>query len=78
MSGDKLQDMSLDSRNRSHHPFLRIEEQEALVPDYVKRLSQKASLSGPFTRSTFANIPTAISTHISSVLSVVTSIRSGP
>ena len=41
MSEDKLQDLFLDNRNRSRKPTQRMEELEALVPDYVKRLSQK-------------------------------------
>lgn len=41
MSEDKLQDMFLDNRNRCRQPSSRMEELEALVPDYVKRLSQK-------------------------------------
>ena len=41
MSEDKLQNMFLDGRNRSRQPSLRMEELEALVPDYVKRLSHK-------------------------------------
>ncbi|MBO5014901.1 MAG: helix-turn-helix domain-containing protein, partial [Bacteroidaceae bacterium] len=41
ISEEKLQDMFLDNRNRSRQPSSRMEELEALVPDYVKRLSQK-------------------------------------
>ena len=41
MSEDKLQDLFFDNRNRSRKPTQRMEELEALVPDYVKRLSQK-------------------------------------
>ena len=41
MSEDKLQDLFFDNRNRSRKPTRRMEELEALVPDYVKRLSQK-------------------------------------
>ena len=33
--------MFLDNRNRCRQPSSRMEELEALVPDYVKRLSQK-------------------------------------
>ena len=41
MSEDKLQDLFFDNRSRSRKPSRRMEELEALVPDYVKRLSQK-------------------------------------
>ena len=41
MSEDKLQDLFSDNRNRSRKPTRRMEELEALVPDYVKRLSLK-------------------------------------
>lgn len=41
MSEEKLQEMFLDDRNRSRKPTPRKEELEALVPDYVKRLSRK-------------------------------------
>ena len=41
MSEDKLQDLFFDNRNRSRKPTQRMEELEALVPDYVKRLNQK-------------------------------------
>ena len=41
LSEEKLQDMFLDERNRSRQHSPRMEELEALVPDYVKRLSQK-------------------------------------
>lgn len=41
MSDDKLQDMFLDSTNRNHVPSSRRVELDALVPDYVKRLSKK-------------------------------------
>ena len=41
MSEEKLQDLFFDSRSRSRKPTRRMEELEALVPDYVKRLSQK-------------------------------------
>ncbi len=38
---DKLQEMFLDDCNRSRKPSPRMEELEALVPEYVKRLSRK-------------------------------------
>ena len=41
MSEEKLQEMFLDDCNRSHKPTPRREALEALVPDYVKRLSRK-------------------------------------
>ena len=41
MSEEKLQEMFLDDRNRSRKPTPRKEALEALVPDYVKRLSRK-------------------------------------
>ena len=41
MSEDKLQDLFFDNRSRSRKPTRRMEELEALVPDYVKRLSLK-------------------------------------
>ena len=41
MSEEKLQDLFFDSRSRRRKPTRRMEELEALVPDYVKRLSQK-------------------------------------
>lgn len=41
MSEEKLQDMFLDSTNRSRVPSSRRVELDALVPDYVKRLSKK-------------------------------------
>ena len=41
MREDKLQDLFLDSCNRSRKPSSRMEELEALLPDYVKRLSHK-------------------------------------
>ena len=41
MSEEKLQEMFLDDRNRSRKPAPRKEELDALVPDYVKRLSRK-------------------------------------
>ena len=41
MSEDKLQALFFDNRNRSRKPTQRMEELEAHVPDYVKRLSQK-------------------------------------
>ena len=41
MSEDKLQDLFFDNRSRSRKPSRRMEELEALVPDYLKRLSQK-------------------------------------
>jgi hypothetical protein len=41
MSEEKLQKMFLDDCNRSHKPTPRREALEALVPDYVKRLSRK-------------------------------------
>ena len=41
MSEEKLQEMFLDDCNRSHKPTPRKEALEALVPDYVKRLSRK-------------------------------------
>jgi len=41
MREDKLQDLFLDSCNRSRKPSSRMEELEALIPDYVKRLSHK-------------------------------------
>ena len=41
MSEEKLQDLFFDSRSRSRKPTRRMEELEALIPDYVKRLSQK-------------------------------------
>lgn len=41
LSEEKLQDMFLDSSNRYRKPSPRMEELEALIPDYVKRISQK-------------------------------------
>lgn len=41
MSEVKVQDMFLDECNRSRKASPRIEELEALIPDYVKRLSHK-------------------------------------
>ncbi len=41
MSEEKLQEMFLDNKNRSRTPSPRMEELEALIPDYVKRLSRK-------------------------------------
>ena len=41
MREDKLQDLFLDSCNRSRKPSSRMEELEALLPDYVKRLNHK-------------------------------------
>jgi putative transposon-encoded protein len=41
MSEEKLQEMFLDNQNRSRNPSPRMDELEALVPDYVKRLSRK-------------------------------------
>lgn len=41
MSEDKLQDLFLDGKNRSRVPSSRRTELDALVPDYVKRLSKK-------------------------------------
>ena len=41
MREDKLQEMFLDDCNRSRKPSPRMEELEALVPEYVKRLSRK-------------------------------------
>jgi transposase len=41
MSEEKLQEMFLDDRNRCRKPTPRKEALEALVPDYVKRLSRK-------------------------------------
>ncbi len=41
MSEDKLQDLFLDSKNRSRVPSSRRLELDALIPDYVKRLSKK-------------------------------------
>lgn len=38
---DKLQDMFLDGKNRNRAPSSRRVELDALVPDYVKRLSKK-------------------------------------
>ena len=43
MSEEKLQEMFLDDRNRSRKPTPRKEALEALVPDYVKRLSRLTS-----------------------------------
>lgn len=41
MSEAKVQDMFLDECNRSRKASPRMEELEALIPDYVKRLSHK-------------------------------------
>lgn len=41
MREDRLQDLFLDSCNRSRKPSSRMEELEALLPDYVKRLNHK-------------------------------------
>ncbi len=41
MSEEKLQEMFLDNQNRSRKPSARMDELEALIPDYVKRLSRK-------------------------------------
>ena len=41
MSEEKLQEMFLDNQNRSRKPSPRMDELEALIPDYVKRLSRK-------------------------------------
>ena len=41
MSEEKLQKMFLDNQNRSRKPSARMDELEALIPDYVKRLSRK-------------------------------------
>ena len=41
MSEDKLQDLFLDGKNRSRVPSSRRLELDALIPDYVKRLSKK-------------------------------------
>ena len=41
MSEEKLQELYLDGRNRSRVPSPRRTELDALVPDYVKRLSRK-------------------------------------
>lgn len=41
MSEVKVQDMFLDECNRSRKASPRMEELEALIPDYVKRLSHK-------------------------------------
>ena len=37
MSEEKLQEMFLDNQNRSRKPSARMDELEALIPDYVKR-----------------------------------------
>ena len=41
MSEEKLQELFLDNQNRSRKPSPRMDELEALIPDYVKRLSRK-------------------------------------
>ena len=41
MSEEKLQELFLDNQNRSRRPSARMDELEALIPDYVKRLSRK-------------------------------------
>lgn len=41
MSEDKLQELFLDGKNRSRVPSSRRLELDALIPDYVKRLSKK-------------------------------------
>ena len=41
MSEDKLQDLFLDGKNRSRVPSSRRTGLDALVPDYVKRLSRE-------------------------------------
>ena len=41
MSEEKLQELFADNRSRGRKPSQRMEELEALIPDYVKRLSQK-------------------------------------
>ena len=41
MSEEKLQEMFLDNQNRSRKPSARMDALEALIPDYVKRLSRK-------------------------------------
>lgn len=41
MSESKLQELFLDDRNRSRKPSARKEELDALIPEYVKRLSRK-------------------------------------
>lgn len=41
MSEDKLQDLFLDGKNRNRVPSSRRLELDALIPDYVKRLSKK-------------------------------------
>ena len=41
LSEEKLLDMFLDEKNRSRKPSVRKLELDALVPDYVKRLSQR-------------------------------------
>ena len=41
MSEEKLQELFLDNQNRSRKPSPRMDELEALIPDYVKRFSRK-------------------------------------
>ena len=41
LSEEKLQDLLMDNRNRSRKPSPRMEELEALIPDYVKRLHNR-------------------------------------
>ena len=41
MSEEKLQELFLDNQNRSRKPSPRMDELEALIPDYVKLLSRK-------------------------------------
>ena len=41
MSKEKLQELFLDNQNRSRKPSPRMDELEALIPDYVKRLNRK-------------------------------------
>lgn len=41
LTEDKLLDMFLDGKNRNRAPSSRRVELDALVPDYVKRLSKK-------------------------------------
>ena len=77
MSEEKLQELFLDNQNRSRRPSPRMDELEALIPDYVKRLSRKGVTVKSLHDEYLRELLTATSTQPSSVPSVGRSTMCG-
>ena len=78
MSEDKLQDLFLDGKNCSRVPSSRRLELDALIPDYVKRLSKKGVTIKSLHEEYQKGLQMVISTLSSNWPSVPTSVRYVP